>query len=91
MGRYYYGKGRAPPDVVAGGWTFFMSMEKLNLKLVKARKKRSQHHVQDKGGRAARSGGGGGDDGGCDRDGDVGCNGQRCGRGDEDGSRRRNG
>jgi hypothetical protein len=36
----YYGEGRTPPDVVAGGRTIFVSMEKLDLELVKARKKR---------------------------------------------------
>jgi hypothetical protein len=36
----YYGEGRAPPDVAAGGRTIFVSMEKLDLELIKARKKR---------------------------------------------------
>ena len=36
----YYGEGRAPPDVAAGGRTIFVSMEKLDLELDKARKKR---------------------------------------------------
>ncbi|KAL3826427.1 hypothetical protein ACHAXA_011236 [Cyclostephanos tholiformis] len=36
----YYGEGRSPPDVVAGGRTIFVSMEKLDHELIKARKKR---------------------------------------------------
>ena len=36
----YHGGGRAPPDVAAGGRTIFVSMEKLDLELDKARKKR---------------------------------------------------
>ncbi|KAL3761691.1 hypothetical protein ACHAW5_004255 [Stephanodiscus triporus] len=36
----YYGEGRGPPDVAAGGRTIFVSMEKLDHELAKARKKR---------------------------------------------------
>lgn len=38
--RREYGDGRAIPDVAAGGRTIFVSMEKLDQELVKARKKR---------------------------------------------------
>lgn len=38
--RKEYGDGRAIPDVAAGGRTIFVSMEKLDQELVKARKKR---------------------------------------------------
>ena len=39
-GGYYGELGRSPPDVVAGGRTIFVSMEKLDHELIKARKKR---------------------------------------------------